>query len=394
MTHVLYVLKRYPRLSETFVVREICQLEAAGATVSIDALLPAESGLQHPEVASVRAVVRYIARHPRLRSASVAHVHLRVGVRRPSAWIGCALRARRDGTWRRFVQAGFVADRVRREGITHVHAHFATAACEVAQAAAALAGVPFTVTAHAKDIFHTDNIPHLARRVAGAASVVTVSEFNVAHLRQTVPNTPVRFIANGMAAASMHGPARLGPVLCVARLVAKKGVDTLLEAVALAAPDFPMMRVEIIGDGELSEPLQTLAHKLGIAERVRFLGPQSSDAVMDAYRRCSVLALPCRVTTDGDRDGMPTVILEALARGIPVVSTDVCGINEVVHHGQTGLLVEPDDPHALAAAIGKLWSDSDLAGQLGRAGRDLVLRRHNPAQSAQQMLALFQEVAR
>lgn len=207
MTHVLYVLKRYPRLSETFVVREISQLESAGATVSIDALLSAESGLQHPEVASVRAAVRYIPRHPRLRSVSVRSAHLRVGLRRPSAWIGCALHARRYGTWRRFVQAGLVADRVRREGITHVHAHFATAACEVAQAAAAMAGVPFTVTAHAKDIFHADNMPHLARRVAGAASVVTVSEFNVEHLRQAVPQTPVRFIANGMAAADLHGPA-------------------------------------------------------------------------------------------------------------------------------------------------------------------------------------------
>jgi colanic acid/amylovoran biosynthesis glycosyltransferase len=394
MTHVLYVLKRYPRLSETFVVREICQLEAAGATVSIDALLPAESGLQHPEVASVRAAVRYIPRHPRLRWASNLLVHLRVGVRRPSAWARCALRARRYGTWRRFVQAGLVADRVRREGITHVHAHFATAACEVAQAAAAIAGVPFTVTAHAKDIFHTDNAAHLARRVAGAASVVTVSEFNVAHLGQTVPNTPVRFIANGMAAAEMHGPTPQGPVLCVARLVAKKGIDTLLEAFALTGRDFLSMRLEIIGDGELLEPLQALAHKLGITDRVRFLGPQSSDAVMAAYKRSSMLALPCRVTTDGDRDGMPTVILEALARGVPVVSTDMCGINEVVHHGQTGLLVEPDDPHALAAAISKLWSDSDLAGQLGTAGRNLVLRRHDPAQSAQQMLALFQEVSR
>jgi colanic acid/amylovoran biosynthesis glycosyltransferase len=394
MTHVLYVLKRYPRLSETFVVREISQLEATGATVSIDALLPAESGLQHPEVASVRAAVRYVPRHPRLRSASALCAHLRVGARRPLAWIGCALHARRYDTWRRFVQAGLVADRVRREGITHVHAHFATAACEVAQAAAAMAGVPFTVTAHAKDIFHTDNSAHLARRVAGAASVVTVSEFNVEHLRQTVPQTPVRFIANGMAAADMHGPARQGPVLCVARLVAKKGIDTLLEAFALAAREFTSMRLEIIGDGELAESLQALAVQLGITDRVRFLGPQSSDAVMDAYRRCSMLVLPCRVTIDGDRDGMPTVILEALARGIPVVSTDMCGINEVVHHGQTGLLVEPDDPHALAVAMGKLWSDSDLAGQLGTAGRDLVLRRHDPAQSAQQMLALFQEVSR
>ncbi len=394
MTHVLYVLKRYPRLSETFVVREIRQLEAAGATVSIDALLPAESGLQHPEVASVRAAVRYIPRHPRLRSASVLFAHVRVGVRRPSAWIACALQARRYGTWRRFVQAGLVADRVRREGISHVHAHFATAACEVAQAAAAMSGVPFTVTAHAKDIFHTDNIAHLARRVAGAASVVTVSEFNVEHLGQTVPNTRVRFIANGMAAAEMHGPTPQGPVLCVARLVAKKGVDTLLEAFALAARDFTSMRLEVIGDGELAEPLQALAHQLGITDRVRFFGPQSSDAVMAAYLRCSMLALPCRVTTDGDRDGMPTVILEAIARGIPVVSTDVCGINEVVVHGQTGLLVEPDDPNALAAALGKLWSDSDFAGQLGAAGRDLVLRRHDPAQSAQQMLALFHEVAR
>lgn len=391
--HVLYVLKRYPRLSETFIVRELIQLEATGAQVSIDALLPPEGLAQHPEVASVRASVRYIDRRPKLRSPQVFAVHLRVARRRPVAWVRAARRARQFDTWRRFVQAGLVADRVRRDGITHIHAHFATASSEVAQAAASMAGVPWTVTAHAKDIFHVDNAPHLARRVDGAACVVTVSEFNVDHLRKHVPDTPTRLITNGMATAVGHGPAERGPVLCVARLVGKKGIDTLIDAVSLAVRDHDQLRLQIIGDGELAPSLRERVAALGLADRVEFLGAQPSDVVMEAYRRCSMVVLPCRVTASGDRDGMPTVILEALARAVPVVSTDVCGIAEVVQHGVTGLLVEPDDPDALAVALGKLFGDHDLAVALGTAGRDVVNHRHDPVRSADQLHELFVEAS-
>jgi colanic acid/amylovoran biosynthesis glycosyltransferase len=391
---VLYVLKRFPRVSETFVLRELLELEAQGERVLIDALLPPERGPVHAELARLRAPVRYLARRPRLRQPLVASAHLRVAVRSPLLWARLAARARRQGIWRRFVQAGLTADRARKEGVRHLHAHFATAAADVARDAATLAGLPFTVTAHAKDIFHADHAPQLVRRLEGASAVVTVSEHNAEHLRGVLNGVPVHHIPNGVPAASPRPVAHGGPLLFVGRLVAKKGVDVLIDASALLRSEFPGLSVEIIGSGPLAEKLEDRARRAGVADRIRFLGPQPADVVDAAFRRCSLVALPSRIDEHGDRDGMPTVLVEALARGVPVVATDVVGIPELVRNGETGLLVPPDDPPALAAAIRRLIRDPGLSRELAAEGRALVAERFNPGRSARLLRALFEEPGR
>jgi colanic acid/amylovoran biosynthesis glycosyltransferase len=388
-TPIMYVLKRFPRLSETFVLRELLALEATGARISIDVLLRPEPGVRHPELAALRASVRYLPRHPRLREGAVAAAHLRVAVRSPLTWIRLAIRAKRADIWRRFLQAGLVAQRVRSEGATHIHAHFATAAAEVARDAAALAGVPFTVTTHAKDIFQHDHLPLLAERLEGVATAVAISEFNARYLRERLPGIRVRHIPNGIPLAPLRSARSDGPVLCVARLIPKKGVDVLIEATALLASDRPRLVVEVVGDGELAAELAQLAVRLGVADRVRFLGPVSSREVAAALERCSLVAAPCRVAADGDRDGIPTVLLEAMARGLSVVSTRVTGIPEVVRDGETGLLVPPDDPAALAEAIARLLDDSDLAEELGGRARSLVAKRFDANRSARMLRDLF-----
>jgi glycosyltransferase involved in cell wall biosynthesis len=387
---VLYVLKRFPRLSETFVLRELLELEAQGERILIDALLPPEGGPAHPEVASLRAPVRYLPRRARLRQPPVALAHLRVALRSPLVWARLAARARRHRIWRRFVQAGVTADRARREGARHLHAHFATAAADVARDAAALAAVPFTVTAHAKDIFHADHAPQLARRLEGVSAVVTVSEHNADHLRGVLNGVPVHHIPNGVRAAPAGPAARGGPLLYVGRLVAKKGVDVLIDACALLRSELPELDVEIVGGGPLAEELAARARRSGVSDRIHFLGPQPADVVDAAFRRSSLVALPSRIDEHGDRDGMPTVLVEALARGVPVVATDLVGIPEVVRDGETGLLVPPDDPPALAAAIARLVRDPELARELAARGRALVAERFDPSRSAQLLGALFE----
>ena len=390
---VLYVLKRYPRLSETFITREMLELEAVGCRIGVDALMTPEDGPRHADVDEVRAAVRYLPRHPKLTDRSVLIAHLQVAMRRPVRWGRLAIKARRSGDWRRFLQAGVAADRVRRERIDHLHAHFATAAVDVARDAAALSGRPFTVTAHAKDIFHDDNATSLAGRVRGAAAVVTVSAFNVRHLALQLPTSPLAFVPNGvpnfrpvLASASDAPP---GPVLCVARLVEKKGIDVLIDAVAILRDRNTELTVEIIGGGPLDETMRARAHSAGLDDVIHFLGPQTSDVVDEAYRRCSMVALPCRVAANGDRDGMPTVILEAMARGLAVISTDVVGISEAVRSGHTGLLVPPDDPSALAKAIEALLHDPDLRSRLGAGARELVTTRYDPGRSAALLLDVF-----
>lgn len=392
---VIYVLKRYPRLSETFVVREIAELEARGLEIGIEALLPPEPGPVHPDVATVRARVRYLPRRPRLRRRGdgVLGAHAAIAARRPVAWSREAVRARRAGTWRRFLQAGLVARRVRRENARSLHAHFATAAAEVAGHAAALAGVPFTVTAHAKDIYTQENAARLPGRVERARAVVTVSDHNRAHLLSVLPRADVRVVRNGVALRDPVGPSEGGPVLCVARLVEKKGLDLLVDAIALLAPARPGLRLELIGGGPLMEELRARAGAAGVDGVISFRGPLSPADVEQAYRRCAMVALPCRIGDDGDRDGMPTVIVEALAHALPVVTTDVVGIGELVRHRRTGLLVPPEDPAALAAAIAELLDDGALARRLGAAGRRVVAGEYDPARSAAALAGVLAEVA-
>jgi len=387
---VLYVLKRYPRLSETFIVRELLGLEAAGAHVGIDALLEPEAGVQHPDVNAVRAVVRYLPRKPRW-TAAVLGAHLRVGLRRPVQWTIRAMRARRHGGWRRFVQAGIVADRVRRDGFDHVHAHFATAAAEVARDAASLAGRTFSVTAHAKDIFHVDNADQLPKRLGEAAAVVTVSHYNVRHLGRELPGRRVRYVPNGLPVPDAVTPRADGPVLCVARLVPKKGIDLLVQAIASTRTD---RRLEIIGDGPCRVDLEQLAVDLGVTARVQFMGALASTDVDAAYRRCAILVLPCRIDPNGDRDGMPTVLIEAMARAIPVVSTDVVGLDELIATGRDGVLVRPEDPVAIAAAIDDLLDDPRRAGELGAAGRRRVIGEFAPSFATSALLDVFHEAVR
>ena len=390
---VLYVLKRFPRLSETFILREVLGLEAAGVRVMVDALLPPEEGPTHPELDALRTRVRYLPRHPRLRDRTVLRVHARVAARHPLRWVALAIRSRRDHTWRRFVQAGLVAGRIRNEGAPHVHAHFATAACEVATMAARLAGVTCSVTAHAKDIYHRDNVPHLARRLAGAHTVVTVSAHNVGHLKGVLTaagrSPDVRHIANGVPIAPAADPAASLTLLSVARLVPKKGLDLLLEAATLLVERHPQLRVDIIGDGPMRDELTAQIDRRGLVGRVRLLGVATTSEVIVAMTLARAVVLPCRIDADGDRDVMPTVLVEALARGVPVVSTDVVGIGELVTDGETGLLVGPEDAAGLAAALDRLLVDPVLAVRLGDAGRRLVGQRFRPEDSTGALVDVF-----
>ncbi len=390
---ILYVLKRFPQLSETFVLNELLRLEASGERILIDVLLPPEDGPRQRGLADLKASVRYLPRHPRLWRPSTAVPQLRLLARRPNVWLKVASRARRAGSWRRFLQAGLVADRVLREGARHLHAHFATAATEVARDAAALAGVPVTVTAHAKDIFQADNALRLRERLEGVSAVVTISDFNAGHLRQVLPGIPVHHVPPGIQLGEPVPQRPEGSVLCVARLVPKKGVDALIEAFALLRDRFPSRRLEIIGDGPLAAELARLAAERGIADRVAFLGSRPREDVERAFDRCSVFVLPCRIARDGDRDGMPTVLLEAMARSVPVISTRVGGIPELVRHEQTGLLVAPDDPSGLARAISRLLDDPCLAQRLGINGRALVAERFDPQRNLRMLQAVFGRIA-
>jgi glycosyltransferase involved in cell wall biosynthesis len=372
------VLKRFPRLSETFILREILSLEEAGVQVMVDSLHAAEDGPRHRELERLRAEVRYLPRHPGIRKSGVASAHLRVFTRSPIVWTRLARRARLDGRWGQFLLSGLVAARARRSSADVIHAHFATGAAEVARDASKLAGVPYTVTCHAKDIFHRENVPHIAERLQDAAAIVTVSGYNVDYLRDRLPSVPVHLVPNPIPAAPATGWKADGPLLCVARLVPKKGVDQLIDALAIVSPRHLDLRLQIVGDGPLRDQLEDRARTAGVADRIDWIGSVSSDGVRAAMSGARAFVLPCRIDADGDRDGMPTVLVESMMAGVPVISTDVAGISELVRDGETGFLAPADDAQALAAAIERLVDDPRTADRLARSGRALVIRAFDP----------------
>jgi len=386
---VLYVLKRFPRLSETFILREILALEASGVRVMVDSLHAAEPGPRHRELESLEADVRYLPRHPQLRHRAVASAHLRIFLHAPMRWWSRARGARRQGTWEGFLKAGLVAARARAADAGVIHAHFATGAAEVARDASALAGIPHTVTAHAKDLFHRDNVGHIGERLEAAAAVATVSSYNVDYLRKLLPGVPVHLVPNPLPPFPATGWSTQGRLLCVARLVPKKGVDLLIDALAIVSPRRPDLRLQIVGDGPLRDDLEARARKAGVADRIEWSGSLSSDGVRDAMRNARAFVLACRIDADGDRDGMPTVLVEAMMAGVPVISTDVAGIRELVRDGETGLLVRADDPQDLAAAIERLADEPRTADRLARAGRALVLRAFDPQRCRRRSMALW-----
>ena len=387
-----YVLKMYPRFSETFIVNELLALEAAGEQIDIFSLRPPNDGRFHESLAEVRAEVTYL----RCSGVRAADVWATLGAARAElpGLTGC-LDELLDVAVVDALQSVEVAVQLRRRGITHVHAHFGSVATTVARLAARLAEVPYTFTAHAKDIFHEDVDPlDLRRKLAEAAAVVTVSEFNLAHLRASFGSDADRVVRlyNGLDLErfGFADPAARPPVIvAVGRLVEKKGFDDLLEAVGLLVRDGRSVRLELVGTGPCQLALHAQVARLGLHEHVVLHGALPQSRVREVVRSAAAFAAPCVVAADGNRAGLPTVLLEAMALGTPVVGTPVTGIPEVVRHDDTGLLVPERDPQALAAALADLLDDAALRTRLAGRARLLVEAEFDVHRQAGRLRELF-----
>lgn len=415
-----YVLKMYPRFSETFIVNEILELERRGADVRIYSLRKPDDGRFHANLAQVRAPVVYLPESIVAESGDVLAAQracLKANPRVFGRVLWYALTRRNRHALKRFLQAAVLTEHLRANPVSHLHAHFASSATRVAMFAHLLTGVPFSFTAHAKDIFHAAVDADLLRdKMRAARFVVTVSEFNRRYLAQlasapgqtslggllptaslALPPQRIRRLYNGVDLNVFDGdtaPARgtgTPLILSIGRLVEKKGLDILIKACALLRERGLNFRAELIGKGPLEPALKAQIAALDLQRHVMLAGPQPQDAVVAAYRRADVFALPCVVAADGNRDGLPTVLLEAMAMRLPVVSTALTGIPEIVDDGENGLLVPPNDPAALADALGRLLRDPALRGRLGDAARRKVLREFDLRTNAAMLHQFFVE---
>jgi colanic acid/amylovoran biosynthesis glycosyltransferase len=388
-----YVVKRYPRYSETFIVNEILAHEAAGMELEIFSLLPPEDGHFQDVISRVRAPVTYLPSKG-LKVAEFWSVLEEAGGAFSEGW--GALEAARGEDVRYVYQAMVLAREARLRAISHLHAHFATAATTVARLAARFAGLPYTFTAHAKDIFHENVRPaDLRRKLADAAVAVTVSDYNLAYLRESYGPAAehVRRIYNGLDLERfMYRSPRERPprIVGVGRLVEKKGFVDLIEGCAILAEEGREFTCRIVGTGDQEVELRVRIARLGLEDRVELLGPRPQSELVRLVHGAAVLAAPCVVGADGNRDGLPTVLLEAMALGTPCVSTDVTGIPEVIRGGETGLVVSQGDPGALAAAIGRLLQETDLRVRLADRARRLVEAKFDVNRNAAQLREVFQ----
>jgi colanic acid/amylovoran biosynthesis glycosyltransferase len=370
-----YVVKRYPRYSETFIVNEILDHEAAGMEVEIFSLLPPEDGHFQDAISRVRAPVTYLQAKG-LKAADFWSTLDEAGEILPYLWD--SLEEARSEDVRYAYQAVVLAREARLRGITHLHAHFATASTTVARLAARFARVPYTMTAHAKDIFHESVRPDdLRRKLRDAAATVTVSDYNVEYLHDSYGPAAegVRRIYNGLELERFpyeEPRVRVPEIVAVGRLVEKKGFADLIEACSLLRDRGVKVQCRIIGLGEQEPELRAAVERLGLENRVELPGPRPQGELIEVVGSAAVFAAPCVVGGDGNRDGLPTVLLEAMALGTPCVSTDVTGIPEVLRDGETGLMVPQREPAALADAIERLLADPELRVGLADRARRLV----------------------
>ncbi len=406
---IAVVVKGYPRLSETFIAQELRGLEEAGMDLVIVSLRHPTDSKRHPVHDAIRAPVIYLPEYLYQEPARVlrglwAALRLAGSGAVFRGFLGDLLR---DPTPNRLRRLGQAAVLVREfpEGCTAIYAHFIHTPGSVADYAGRLLGLPVSISAHAKDIWTLPDW-ELAGKLARAVWTVTCTKTGWSHLRRLAADPDrVHLSYHGLNLAAFPPvtdprPARDGSrpddpvtILSVGRAVPKKGYDVLLDALARLPPGLHWRFVHI-GGGEGRAALGAQAERLGIADRVALRGAMAQGDVLEAYRRADVFALACRVMEDGDRDGLPNVLVEAASQRLACVSTRISAIPEVFTDDETGLLVPPGDPAALAAALERAIGAPGLRDRLGAAAEARVRGTLDYHDSIRQLVALFGQEGR
>lgn len=423
---VAYVLKGYPRLSEVFITSEIYRMERLGVPLRLYVLKAADEAVQHDVVRRLRVRPDYLRQTTSLSATGLFRwlganlgrfrcALLRTVRRHPVGLVHAAaqafaqaVRARRSFLatprklyFKELLLAVDLADRLDASGdVRRLHAHFAHGTTTVTWLASTITGLPFSFTGHAKDIWTEERNPAglLRRKMDAASFVVTCTEANRTHLASFGSSTPVHVVYHGLnadfeplvaAGVRRVEPARVR-LLAVGRLVRKKGLDTFVDACAVLRDRGVDFDAVIAGEsGDHEQEVHARVGATGLTARVSFLGPLTQTGLFAQYQQASVFALPCRVLDDGDRDGIPNVLMEAMACGVPVVTTGVSGITELVRDGVNGLLVGPDRPIDLADSLHRLIRDPELARHLAERGRSTIAERFDALTGAARMASLL-----
>jgi glycosyltransferase involved in cell wall biosynthesis len=400
-----YVLKGYPRISETFISNEILLLEKLGFSMRLFSMRRPRESFSHPSVAEIRARVDYLptellADFPRLLIPAIF-----LAAKRPKEF-RAALRMASEGiakgqelaTLKHLLQACHLTNShlLPGTGIAQLHGHFAHSPTSVTMFASALSNIPFSFTAHAKDIYTSDKAK-LRRKIARARFVVTCTNHNKEYLQAIAGDcpTPIYCIYHGIDldlfrnGASENRAGNDFQLLTVARITEKKGLPTIYRALALLRDKGIRFHHTLIGDGDDRESVLELIRTLELDGHCRWLGTQTHEEVLHQFKRSDLFVLGCEIAKNGDRDGIPNVLVESLAMGVPALSTHVSAIPELLINGKTGLTVPPSEPEAMAAAMQRILFDDELRQRLKEGGSRYVKAHFDNNRSTRELAEIF-----
>ena len=377
------MLKGYPRLSETFIAQEIHALERRGLRLDLYSLRYPKDKVVHPIHRRIAASCRYLPEY--LYQEPLRVLGAWWSVRRwenykkaRAVWFADLRRDLTSNRFRRFGQALVLAAELPAD-IAHIHAHFLHTPASVARYTSLLTGKSWSVSAHAKDIW-TSPAWEKAEKLACCAWAVTCTASNAAHLRTLSRQGKVHLLYHGLdeqiyplsgSYSSRDGFDAPVIILSVGRAVEKKGYVDLLEALALLSSSLQWRFVHV-GAGPLLPWLKKRAEALGIVSRIQWRGSQPQPSVLAEYRQADLFVLASKVADNGDRDGLPNVLMEAQSQGVVCIATAVSAIPELIIDGKTGALVPPGDREALSAAIGYFVERPEERKRLGQAGRERI----------------------
>ena len=410
-----YLLRSYPRLSQTFVLNEILALEQIGISIQIFALSNPREKVVQMQVDQVQAPVHYLDEDLQSRSltsrlnenALVARLHFR-GYLSSLVYIVANREIDKGYTassrWECFLQAVHLIYLLvlneRRTGkkIDHLHAHFAHDPALIAYLVHRIAGIPFSFTAHARDLFQVPETS-LNDRIRQARAVITCCGSNLEYLNKIAPSQKSKFsliyhgvnlkdfqpVSNPGANSTSHAPL----ILSVGRLVEKKGFQDLLEALFIVKKSGEDFQCAIYGDGPLAKQLEEWIEGHGMTGEVSLKGDRTQQELISVYQDAALFILTPILTEDGDRDGIPNVLVEAMAVGLPVITTAVSWIPELVEHNRNGLLYQSHDAQSIASGIIELLRNAEKRRQLGEAGSKKVREQFDVTQAAKRLKSLF-----
>ena len=400
-----YILKGYPRISETFISNEILLLEQLGFTLRLFPMRKPREDFSHESVKRITAKVSYLPTHLFRNIGQLLVPNMLLALKRPKRYFRALaiagsryLRTRKIATLKHLFQAGYMTEKflLREPEISHLHGHFAHSPTSVTMFASILSGLPFSFTAHAKDIY-TSNPAQLKEKIDKARFVATCTKVNLKYLGDLAGEvtTPIHCVYHGINldlfqnTETKYVATNPYKLLTVARMTEKKGLPTVYRALAKLRDQGVVFEHNLIGDGDDREKVLALIEELQLTDQCKWLGTKTHEEVLKQFKVSDLFVLGCEIAGNGDRDGIPNVLVESVAMGVPALSTTVSAIPEILLHEKTGITVPPSDPDILAESMVRILQDTDLRTTLIDEGRALVNKSFDNKKLAHDLAAIF-----